>query len=270
MRNPAAIAAFALVLAVPVWAQHGGHGGGGGGHGSGGHASFGGGPSSSGHVSGGARSSSGASHSNSARGPYVGNGYRGNGYRNGNRGPLRTYGFRNNCYGYGCRGGGYGYPGWGWGYDPYLWDWSNDDAQFDNDYNQNLAIADQMDHESLEEQRMFRQEEADGDQDAYAPRYSTPRGEASASTAATAPTVLVFRDQHTEEIQNYAVVGSTLWNFAPGRTQKIPLADLDLVATRKANDERGITFDVPSPTQGPTMQQPSAPQPAAASPSSST
>jgi hypothetical protein len=265
MQRLAAIAVFALFLAVPLWAQHGG---GGGGHSSGGHASSGGGSHVSGgsaHVSSGARSSSGTSHSSSSRGPYLGNGS-----RNGYRGPLRTYGFRNNCYGYGCGRGGYRYP-WGWGYyDPWAWNWAYDDAEFDNDYNQNLATAGQMNQESLEEQRMFRQEEADGDQDAYAPHYAAPRGEADAATAATAPTVLVFRDQHTEEIQNYAVVGSMLWNFAPGRTQKIPLADLDLAATRKANDDRGITFEVPSLDQGPTMQQPSAPQPAAASPSTRT
>jgi hypothetical protein len=59
-------------------------------------------------------------------------------------------------------------------------------------------------------------------------------------------TVLVFRDQHQKEIQNYAIVGQTLWNFAPGHTEKIPLSDLDLAATTKANDDRGVTFRVPT------------------------
>ena len=59
-------------------------------------------------------------------------------------------------------------------------------------------------------------------------------------------TVLVFRDQHTQDVRNYAIVGQTLWNFAPGRTQKIALSDLDLPATTKANDERGLTFRVPA------------------------
>ena len=51
-------------------------------------------------------------------------------------------------------------------------------------------------------------------------------------TAAPA-TVLVFRDQHKQEVQNYAIVGQTLWIFSPQRTQKIPLAEVDLDATRK-------------------------------------
>ncbi len=273
-----AIAAFALFLAVPVWAQHGGGGhGGGGGHagfggghasfGGGGHAGFGGGHVgfSGGHVGGavhsfsGARSASGFSRSFSpsarsafSRGTYLHNGFRGrNGY--GYRGRA-GWGFGgNNCRGYGCWGG-YGYP-WGAGYyDPWLWDWWDSDSSNDNDYNNNLAIANEMNDQSLEQQQMWRQEQADGDQDAYAPRSYSSRPTPSGSTQRPSgdppspiipPTVLVFRDQHQQEIQNYAIVGQTLWKFAPQRTQKIPLADLDLAATQKANDDRGVTFRLP-------------------------
>jgi hypothetical protein len=62
--------------------------------------------------------------------------------------------------------------------------------------------------------------------------------------------VLVFRDQHRQEVQNYAIVGQTLWSFAPQHTKKIPLDDLDLPATSKANDERGVDFHVPGTGQG--------------------
>ena len=60
------------------------------------------------------------------------------------------------------------------------------------------------------------------------------------------PTVLVFRDQHKQEIRNYAIVGQTLWSFGSPRTEKIPLTDLDLAATTKANDDRGLTFRLPA------------------------
>ena len=66
------------------------------------------------------------------------------------------------------------------------------------------------------------------------------------SAAVLPATVLVFRDQHKREVDNYAIVGQTLWAFAPQRTEKIPLADLDLAATTKANDDRGSTFRVPT------------------------
>jgi len=63
-------------------------------------------------------------------------------------------------------------------------------------------------------------------------------------------TVLVFRDQHKQEIQNYAIVGQTLWNFSPQHTEKIPLSQIDLPATTKANDERGVDFRLPGANEG--------------------
>jgi hypothetical protein len=62
--------------------------------------------------------------------------------------------------------------------------------------------------------------------------------------------VLVFRDQHKEEVQNYAIIGETLWTFAPQHTQRIPLSALDIPATEKANDERGVTFRIPGSGEG--------------------
>jgi len=58
-------------------------------------------------------------------------------------------------------------------------------------------------------------------------------------------TVLVFKDGHRSTVVNYAIVGDTLFDFADGRARRIPLADLDLAATRKANDERGVEFKLP-------------------------
>ena len=59
-------------------------------------------------------------------------------------------------------------------------------------------------------------------------------------------TVLVFKDGHHSDVLNYAIVGDTLFDFGAGRTHKILLADLDLPATRKANDERGVDFQIPA------------------------
>ncbi len=131
--------------------------------------------------------------------------------------------------------------------------WDEEDRRFDDDYYGQYEIANQMNQQSLEQQRMFRQEEADGDQDAYAPRSSGRRSglvnDPPADPVVPA-TVLVFRDQHKEEINNYAIVGQTLWSFSGQRTKKIPLADLDLSATEKANDDRGVTFRVPGAAEG--------------------
>ena len=59
-------------------------------------------------------------------------------------------------------------------------------------------------------------------------------------------TVLVFKDGHQLEVANYAIVGNTLYDLTGGRRQKIALADLDLTATAKQNDDRGVDFQVPA------------------------
>lgn len=157
---------------------------------------------------------------------------------------IRTYGprFRANCYGYGC-GWGYGYPYLGGGVDPYWW-WDSD-SSYDQDQQNQIGLANEMNQQSLDEQRMRQQ----GDQDAYA-RYAPPPPREPERTEAAVPTVLIFRDQHHQEVQNYAIVGQTVWVFAPQHTQKIPLSELDLPATTKANDDRGVEFRVPGANEG--------------------
>jgi hypothetical protein len=258
MRRLMFIAAFALFLAVPLWAQRGGHAASGG-HFSGGH--FSGGHFSGGHAAGFASHGFsggrvGPSHFSAGR-----SGFRGS--IRSSRGPVITNGFRNNfrrrglfsnCFGFRC-GTGFFNP-W-WGYSRWLWDdWNNTDSRFDADYYNNRALANQMDQQSLmqqniEQQRLLRQEEQDGDQDSYAPRSVRPHTSVDEKPASPVipATVLVFRDEHKQEIQNYAIVGQTLWNFASGRTQKIPLSNLDLAATEKANDDQGVTFRIPNTTE---------------------
>ncbi len=176
-----------------------------------------------------------------SRGPFLHDNFRGR--RN------RFFGSRN-CLGFGC---GYYYPyGYIGFYDPYWW-WDSGSSSYDEDYERNRAEANDMNQQSLAEQRMRHQEEADGDQDSYnqdsynsnsstRPDLSPSR---TASDDAVPATVLIFRDQHQQEVRNYAIVGQILWNFG-ARTQKIPLADLNLAATTKANDDRGLTFRFPA------------------------
>ena len=59
-------------------------------------------------------------------------------------------------------------------------------------------------------------------------------------------TLLVFKDGHRSEVQNYAISGSTLFDLSGGRSHKIQLADLDIPATLKANDDQGVDFQLPA------------------------
>src|SRR5580658_6903317 len=75
-------------------------------------------------------------------------------------------------------------------------------------------------------------------------RYRAPDPEEPVT--AQPPTVLVFKDGHQSDVLNYAIVGDTLFDLAAGRTRKIPLADVDLPATHKANDHRGVDVQIPA------------------------
>ena len=78
------------------------------------------------------------------------------------------------------------------------------------------------------------------------PTPSSPEPTSSAEAENEGPrTLLIFKDGRQMEVSNYAIMGSTLYLFA-GDHRKISLADLDIDATRKANDDRGIEFRVPN------------------------
>ena len=259
MRRLVSIAAFALALSVPVWAQRGGHGGGGGHVGGGMHgSSFAGhgGGSIGGTRSGGMRSAAVFSHGfnpSSTNGSFHNHNHGSHGHPN----HVNNFVPHTNCFGFPCRTWGWGGAWWGWGwgsYDPWLWSsWYDEDRRFDEDYYRQYDMADRWNQQSLAEQQMMRQEEAEGDRDAYAPRSSNRRSsdENASQTPEPVPaTVLVFRDRHQQEVSNYAIVGQTLWSLSAEKTEKIALSDLDIAATEKANDARGVTFSVPGVSEG--------------------
>ncbi len=75
------------------------------------------------------------------------------------------------------------------------------------------------------------------------------RADAGEDAETVDPTVLVFKDGHQIEVENYAVVDQTLYDLTEGHRRKIALAELDLPATEKLNDDRGVTFELPSTVQ---------------------
>jgi hypothetical protein len=239
---------FLALLTVPVWAQRGG-GGGHGGMGGGSHGGV-----SSGHVggmvSGGAHGAvvPGAGSAYRSGSGWNGNTWHGNGWRgnvwNGNgwnRYPfIRPYPYR--------RFGRFAYPYWGWGasYGYYPgWDSYGDPGAYDPSVAYDDANPGQP----------------------YAPAYPSvvylaPNGtvEYSQSAQSSGPanpaapkltdvnsdTVLVFRDGHTEIVQNYGIAGNTVWVFTETRARKIPLSTIDIPVTQRENQNRGSDFVVPA------------------------
>jgi len=73
----------------------------------------------------------------------------------------------------------------------------------------------------------------------------------SASLKELPPAILVYRDGHTEEVSSYSIIGTALYTksdyWTSGAwTRKIQVADLDVPATIRQNQVRGVKFDLPS------------------------
>jgi len=223
MRRCLYIATLSLILlALPGLAQRHGGGGGGAHFASGGSFS---GHSFSGHSSAGqsfAGHSSGSSHS--------GNVGRSSGINLRIGDPFYhrrgAYG-RRSYYPYGAY-----YPYYGWYTDP-LYDTDDRDS-----YAEEYRPAPYREDEGLQRDVETLSGKIDRLQADVEAR-SRPKPDLEPATA------LVFRDQHVEEVRNYAIAGGTLWVLNDQAAKKIPLAQLDLAATVKMNDERGVDFQVP-------------------------
>ncbi len=107
---------------------------------------------------------------------------------------------------------------------------------------QNDIARQQQDIDRLEDEVVRLREQRESE-----PRESreAPKPQAASRSEFSTPTLLVFRDKHTQEVRNYAVVGGTLWIFSEQRATKLPLSWLDVEATTKANDDRGVDFQIP-------------------------
>lgn len=228
MRRWLAVAALGVVFAAaPAWGQRRGGG-------FGGHAGI-------------------ASHgaTGGVRGPAMG--FRRPGYIGATRAGAR--------WGFGFRGGPlFGtrfyryhrrfYPGWGWGYG-YPW-WYGDLGWYDNGY---VSYYPDEQYYPRDDSRggyfQNRENEQQAEIDRLEDEVGRLREEREAQQAHQHPeakpetTELVFRDKRTEEIENYAIMGQTLWVLTEQRARKIPLVDLDIAATQKANQDRGVGFAIP-------------------------
>lgn len=130
-------------------------------------------------------------------------------------------------------------------YPVYLTDSGVDDSMEEEDYRGGPTVFDRRGPGTHE---YARPERRDRDEDDY--RATAPSESAQQPDIADQPrTVLVFKDGRRLEILNYAIAGSTLYDLSDGLTRKVALAELDLPATVKQNDDRGVDFQLPAATK---------------------
>jgi len=65
------------------------------------------------------------------------------------------------------------------------------------------------------------------------------------------PALLVYRDGHSEEVSSYSIIGEAIYTKSDywssgSSTRTIQIADLDIPATLKQNQQRGVKFNLPS------------------------
>jgi hypothetical protein len=228
MRRWLAIAGLALgLLTVPVQAQRrGGMSGGSAGRG--------------GFVARGTVSSGRGSFVGAPRaGVRFGTGFRPPGFFPNRFGPNRFF----HGYPLGYFGGYYGYPLFST-YPGFYADYPYAAVDSYPGYSTSASYFDP--NEQFEQSQVERLEQEVDELRAERDAGSTASGEAPRRETEPQPTtVLVFRDQHTEEVGNYAIVGPTLWIFTAQQARKVPIDSLDIAATKKANDDRGVDFRLP-------------------------
>ncbi len=122
-----------------------------------------------------------------------------------------------------------------------------DDSMEEEDYNGGPTIFDRrgsgQPSRSAEDRYSVRRR-PNSPETELAPEPAVP---AAATPVADQPvTVLVFKDGRQVEVANYAIIGSTLYDLTEGHRRKIALSELNLNATAKQNDDRGIDFQLPA------------------------
>jgi hypothetical protein len=162
-----------------------------------------------------------------------------NGFRHGHR-HFSTPVYVVPYYGY--------YSGYPYAYDASFYDQPQQPVQQQAPPPQVIIIKEER--SSADEDRRYGENEFEEGQSNERP----PARESAQSKPPAAPipeeqlpmTTLVYRDGHKGELRNYAIVGSNLIDLTKSSLlKKIPLASLDLEATRRENEENGVDFHVP-------------------------
>jgi hypothetical protein len=127
-------------------------------------------------------------------------------------------------------------------YAPYPYPYYINGDDYSQDDSSAYSAAETRDYRDDDDRRVLEDDYRGG---LNPPREQVSR-QASEPVVAQPSTVLIFKDGHQQEISNYAIVGATLYDLSDGRSKKVQLADLDLTATMKENDQRGVEFQLPA------------------------
>jgi hypothetical protein len=114
-----------------------------------------------------------------------------------------------------------------------------------------VRITNYGESQTAEQSRQLESERALTSKPTSVPPANPRRAQVAEPPSQLPPAVLLFRDGHKEEVGKYLIVGATIYTnsdyWTSGSwTRKVQIADLDVPATLKLNQERGAKFSLPS------------------------
>lgn len=220
MRRIRLVAALAALLCLPAWAQMRGARGGG--------------PRPAGVMHGPVM-------------PARSNGSFGHGFIRNGFGRPGAFPFHHHHHHHLFFGAGFGFNSLAFAYPGWYWDYPADYSDYDQSYRQSQQVQEyqlqMMNSQQQIEQRIDALEER---LDRLLEQRSAPAPQPQAKSEPSQPAVLVYKDGHKQEVQNYAIVGQTIWVLNEQQAKKVPLSAIDLNATRKANEDRDVDFALPT------------------------
>jgi hypothetical protein len=151
------------------------------------------------------------------------------------------------------------WPGYGAGYAPWLglgyWDYpdTGDYGYDDSQAPQNYAGPSYDGYDPQADQPQPPDQQYGQPYDGYQPRpyYQPPAASISPAPPAQSTVTLVFKDgRPSEQIHNYLLSRDSIsvWDQHP---REIPLSELDIEATEKANRDAGVDFKLPGTAESP-------------------
>jgi hypothetical protein len=141
---------------------------------------------------------------------------------------------------------GYPYwPWWGWGF-PYMNGFWGSSADYDSQPASNYAASQYPEYAPSQYPSQYEEPQL-GQSEPEDPSYTQwPDSEPAPASAAEVPaTTLVFKDgRPNQQIHNYMLTSTTL-SILDRNRREIPVDQIDLAATAKANRAAGVEFSLP-------------------------
>ena len=106
------------------------------------------------------------------------------------------------------------------------------------------SVGAEIDRLRTEVNELKQQREGEAEAEAYqrVPESRSVQHPATPVEPEEPPTIVVLRDGHKLSVRNYAIMGHTFWDFSARPAKQVPISEIDVAASQRANEAQGIEF----------------------------